>query len=55
MFMISRAIPSIRSALQSHGPQDPNQSEANKVKKDLIERSLLFKPNGFFIHLTYFG
>lgn len=38
MIVISRIIPDAWSVLQSHGPQDPNQSKSNKSKKDPVER-----------------
>ena len=38
VIVISKIIPSVWGALQSHGPQDPKQSNAtNKQKKDPIE------------------
>ena len=37
MITVSRIIPNVWSALQSHGPQDPNQTESNKSKKDPAE------------------
>ena len=47
MIIVSTIIPNVWSALQSHGPQDLNQSKSNKPKKDPMEGVHFFKPNSF--------
>lgn len=37
MITLSRIIPKVQSAFQSHDPQDPNQSKSKKSKKDPAE------------------
>lgn len=45
--IISRTILNVWSVLWSHGPQDLNQSESNKSKKDCIEKSHFLKPSAY--------
>ena len=44
MMIPSQTIPSVWSALQSHGPQDPKESKSNQSKKDHFEGSLEGSP-----------